>query len=57
MVICIEPMILQKSKKVKTLKDGWSVVAESGLKSSHYEHTILIKNGKPIILTGGQDGK
>lgn len=51
MVICIEPMILQESKKIKILSDGWTVVAKSGLKSSHYEHTVLIKNGKGIVLT------
>nr|WP_318024399.1 type I methionyl aminopeptidase [Mycoplasmopsis agassizii] len=53
MVICIEPMILQGSKQTFTKKDGWTVVAKSGLKASHYEHTILIKDYKPIILTKG----
>ncbi|MGL4343053.1 MAG: type I methionyl aminopeptidase [Metamycoplasmataceae bacterium] len=51
MVICIEPMILQKSKKIKILKDGWTVVSREGLKTSHYEETVLIKNGKGIVLT------
>lgn len=51
MVICIEPMILQKSNKVKILKDGWTVVSKENLKTSHYEETVLIKNGKGIILT------
>ena len=51
MVICIEPMILQKSKRIKILADGWTVVAQSGLKSSHYEHTVLIKDGKGVVLT------
>lgn len=51
MVICIEPMILQGNKKIRILKDGWTVVAESNQKSSHYEHTVLIKNGKGIVLT------
>jgi methionyl aminopeptidase len=51
MVICIEPMILQNSKKIKILKDGWTVVAKNGKKSSHFEQTVLIKNGKGIVLT------
>lgn len=51
MIICIEPMILQESKKIKILKDGWTVVAANGKKTSHYEHTVLIKNGKGIVLT------
>lgn len=51
MVICIEPMILQSNKKIRILKDGWTVVAKSNQKASHYEHTVLIKNGKGIVLT------
>ncbi|AGQ50804.1 type I methionyl aminopeptidase [Mesomycoplasma hyopneumoniae] len=51
MVICIEPMILQTSPHIKILKDGWSVKAKDGRKTSHYEETILIKDGRGIILT------
>lgn len=53
MVICIEPMILQDSPKVKVLKDKWTVVSKDGKNTSHYEHTVLIKNGKGIVLTKG----
>ncbi|UVD81797.1 type I methionyl aminopeptidase [Mycoplasma iguanae] len=53
MVICIEPMILQDSSKTFIKKDGWTVVASSRKNASHYEHTILIKDGYPIVLTGG----
>ena len=53
MVICIEPMILQKSKKVKILEDGWTVVAEDGKYAAHYEHTILIEDGQAVILSEG----
>lgn len=52
MVICIEPMITQ-SPGIKILKDGWTVVSKDKKKTSHYEHTVLIKNGKGIILTKG----
>ena len=51
MVICIEPMILQKSKKIKILKDGWTVISKNKLKTSHFEQTVLIKGGRGIILT------
>ena len=51
MVICIEPMILQKSKKIKILKDGWTVISQNKLKTSHFEQTVLIKNGKGVVLT------
>ncbi|EIN15472.1 Methionine aminopeptidase [Mycoplasmopsis agalactiae 14628] len=53
MVICIEPMILQKSNRVYVKKDKWTVVSASGLNAAHYEHTVLIKNGKGVVLTKG----
>lgn len=52
MVLCIEPMILQGSKKVKILPDQWSVVAANGKNTAHFEQMVLIKNGRGIVLTG-----
>ncbi|TNK91874.1 type I methionyl aminopeptidase [Mycoplasmopsis pullorum] len=52
MVICIEPMITQVPK-IKILKDGWTVISKDGSRTSHYEHTVLIKNGKGVVLTKG----
>ncbi len=51
MTIAIEPMVNMGSYKVKTNSDGWTVLAEDGLPSAHFEHTILISNGSPEILT------
>jgi len=51
MVFCLEPMICQKSNEPVILEDKWSVVSEDGLRSSHYEHTVAIVDGKAIILT------
>ncbi|WP_338822905.1 type I methionyl aminopeptidase [Mycoplasmopsis felifaucium] len=53
MVICIEPMILQNSAKIRTKKDKWTVVSAEGKNAAHYEHTVLIKNGKGVVLTKG----
>ena len=50
-VIAIEPMINLGKREVKTLKDGWTVVTRDGSPSAHYEHTIVIRNGKAEILT------
>ncbi|MEE3928343.1 type I methionyl aminopeptidase [Mycoplasmopsis ciconiae] len=52
MVICIEPMITQ-CKRIKTLKDGWTITSADKTNTAHYEHTVLIKNGKGIVLTKG----
>jgi methionyl aminopeptidase len=51
MVFCIEPMICQKSGTSKILDDKWSVVSEDGLRTSHYEHTVAIIEGRAEILS------
>lgn len=51
MCICIEPMITMGSEKVYTLKDGWSVLTKDGLPSAHMEHTLVITEEGPGILT------
>lgn len=51
MTVCIEPMINMGKRDVVFLDDDWTVVAEDGLPSAHYENTILITTGEPEILT------
>lgn len=51
MVFCLEPMICQKSDEPIVLDDKWSVVSKDRLRSSHYEHTVAIIDGKAVILT------
>jgi methionyl aminopeptidase len=36
---------------VKILKDGWTVVTQDGSLSAHFEHTVLITESEPEILT------
>ena len=51
MTFAIEPMINMGRADVEWLDDDWTVVAEDGLPSAHYENTILITDGEPEILT------
>lgn len=51
MTIAIEPMVNAGRPEVKILKDGWTVVTQDGSLSAHFEHTVLITEGKPEILT------
>lgn len=51
MTFAIEPMINIKGDGIKVLKDGWTVVTESGSLSAHFEHTIAITPEGAIILT------
>ena len=51
MTIAIEPMVNIGRPDVKILKDGWTVVTVDGSLSAHFEHTVLITDGEPEILT------
>jgi len=51
MVFCLEPMVCQKDQNPVILEDKWSVVSEDNLRSSHYEHTVAMIDGKAVILT------
>lgn len=51
MTIAVEPMINLGEYDVYWEDDDWTVVAEDGLPSAHYENTILITEGEPEILS------
>ncbi len=51
MTIAVEPMVCQGRPEVKILSDGWTVVPRDGGLSAHYEHTVLITDGQPELLT------
>jgi methionyl aminopeptidase len=51
MTLAIEPMINCGTYKIRTLGDNWTVVTEDGSLSAHYEHTIVVTNNGPEILT------
>ncbi|SHK35673.1 type I methionyl aminopeptidase [Paramaledivibacter caminithermalis] len=51
MALAIEPMVNIGTYKVKTLKDNWTVVTLDGELSAHYEHTVIITEEEPLILT------
>lgn len=52
MVFCIEPMVNAGGHKTEVLPDGWTVVTEDRSLSAHFEHTIVITDNGPMILTG-----
>jgi methionyl aminopeptidase len=51
MTLAIEPMVNAGGPAVKILKDGWTVVTQDGSLSAHFEHTVLVTDGEPEILT------
>ncbi len=51
MTLAIEPMVNAGKANVKILNDGWTVVTEDGSLSAHFEHSVLITETEPEILT------
>jgi methionyl aminopeptidase len=51
MTLAIEPMVNAGGPGVKILNDGWTVVTQDGSLSAHFEHTVLITESEPEILT------
>ena len=51
MTIAIEPMVNAGGPAVQVLADGWTVVTQDGLPSAHFEHSVLITEHGPEILT------
>jgi methionyl aminopeptidase len=51
MTLAVEPMVNAGGYEVRVLNDKWTVVTKDGSLSAHYENSILITDGEPIILT------
>ena len=51
MTIAIEPMINAGAYGVRVESDGWTVTTIDRKPSAHYEHTVLITEGDPVLLT------
>lgn len=54
--VAIEPMVTLADPKVELLADGWTVVTRDRQITAHFEHTVLITEGEPEILTCDEDG-
>lgn len=50
-VVAIETFIATSSTYAETLQDGWTMVGNKGGFMAQHEHTIVVTDGKPIILT------
>jgi methionyl aminopeptidase len=51
MVLTIEPMVSAGSSRAVADADGWTIRTRDGSWSAHYEHTLVITPGAPIVLT------
>lgn len=51
LALAIEPMVQMGKRDSETLKDGWTVVTKDRMPAAHWEHTVIVDEGKPIIMT------
>lgn len=51
MTIAVEPMINAGTRHIRQLDNGWTIVTLDGKLSAHYENSIAITDGEPVILT------
>lgn len=56
MVLAIEPMLTFGSKEVEVLDDGYTAATVDGSLSAHFEHTVVITENGPEVLTRGKYG-
>ena len=51
MTIAIEPMVLIGTEETRVLPDQWTVVSADGSLTAHFEHSVAVTEGDPLILT------
>ncbi len=51
MVITLEPFLTPGNGHIFTADDGWTIKTRDGATFAQFEHTIIVTNGKPILVT------
>ncbi len=51
MTIALEPMLLAGTYKTRVMPDEWTVCSADGALTAHFEHSVAVTEGEPMILT------
>jgi methionyl aminopeptidase len=51
LVVAIEPIVAAGSPVTITDADGWTIRTKDRSLSAHFEHTVAITSGRPVLLT------
>ena len=51
MALAIEPMVNAGVGRVKVLSDRWTAVTADNKPSAHFEHTVIVTDDEPLIVT------
>ncbi len=49
--IAIEPMVLVGTHETRVLRDQWTVISADKSLTAHFEHSVAVTEGEPLILT------
>lgn len=49
--LAIEPMVNIGRPEILMARDGWAVLTRDGSKAAHFEHTIVVTDSEPIVIT------
>lgn len=55
MTIALEPMVLIGTQQTQVLPDQWTVASRDGSLTAHFEHSVAVTDGDPLILTAIDD--
>lgn len=53
MVLTLEPFLSTKARFAEEQRDGWTLAVQPGHLVAQYEHTIIITDRDPIVVTQG----
>jgi len=51
MALAIEPMVNAGTYEVEVMKDGWTVLTLDRKPSAHFEHTVVVTEDEPLVLS------
>jgi methionyl aminopeptidase len=51
MTLAIEPMVAMGAPATRVLGDGWTAVTRDGSLAAHFEHTVVVTDDGPLVLT------
>lgn len=51
LVLALEPIVCAGTRECRDTSDGWTVASADGSLTAHYEHTIVVGKGAPLVLT------
>jgi methionyl aminopeptidase len=51
MTVALEPMVLVGTHRTRVLQDQWTVIAADASLTAHFEHSVAVTEGDPLILT------